>query len=243
VDILVNYNAYAESDTYAKLYRGLKEPNFILGPRYAPLRSMFKEIEKKVQPKRVENILISTGGADELHLSLAIVRYLVEQGNADKTYHILLGAMNTDKKEIELLAGDSIVLHENIIDMKSLIANCDLAISAAGSTLYEICACGVPLITFSVADNQILGADAFERIGLGENIGDLRDPDSINPKQDMSGSLEKSAVNRIMYAAQELSSNYEKRVKMGVKMQTMVDGFGADRIGIRIMELLYHTHI
>ncbi|MCR5796546.1 MAG: hypothetical protein K6G63_01315 [Eubacterium sp.] len=32
---------------------------------------------------------------------------------------------------------------------------CDIAISAAGSTLYELCACGVPTITYTTADNQI----------------------------------------------------------------------------------------
>lgn len=49
----------------------------------------------------------------------------------------------------------------------------DICISAARTTLYEICACGVPLITYSLADNQIFGAKAFENLGLGINIGGL----------------------------------------------------------------------
>jgi len=72
---------------------------------------------------------------------------------------------------------------ENVQDMRGLICSMDLIVSAAGSTLYEICACGVPLITFVTADNQIRGAEAFSSLGLAVNIGDLREPESKKGEQ------------------------------------------------------------
>ena len=43
VDVLVDYNAYANELSYQTLYEGCeKKPEFLLGVEYAPLRSMFQ---------------------------------------------------------------------------------------------------------------------------------------------------------------------------------------------------------
>ena len=239
VDILVDYNAYASLPSYSDLYRDRREPEpqLILEPTYAPLRSMFRNIPKKVQKDRVENILISTGGSDELHLALAILRAVISSVRSNHVYHFLIGAMNADKDEIKKVAAEVewVQLHENVTDMRSLIEGMDLVISAAGSTLYEICACGVPLITFSTADNQIPGAEAFDRLGLGINAGDLRDPDSIDHNAVMSGKLRPDAVELILTEAEKLADDYQKRALMGTRMQELIDGFGADRMVQKIL--------
>lgn len=221
VDILVNYNVYGIHLDYTLLYTtvNLGIPQLILGPNYAPLRSMFKGLSKKVQPKKVKNILISTGGSDLLHLALSIVKAKPD----NYSYHVLIGALNNDKEEIEKLAGENIILHENVTDMKALIEGADIAVSAAGSTLYEICACGVPLITYVSADNQILGAEAFSNLGLAVNLGDMR--------------TEKLLAKKILAAVEKLSNDYEKRCRVGIRMQEMIDGFGADRMVREIVDL------
>lgn len=243
VDILIDYNAYAEESIYEGLYKNseIKMPSLILGSSFAPIRSMFRGVEKKVQAVDIKNILISTGGSDELHLTVGIINYLKDRvadvSNSGCVYHFLIGTMNEDKATIHSLADEMnkgrevwIVLHENVSDMRGLISSCDLAVSAAGSTLYEICACGVPLITYALANNQIPGGEAFGRLGLGVYIGDLRDPESVDHNVVMSGELEEKAVQRIFTAIEELSADYEKRCQMGSLMQEMIDGFGADRM-------------
>lgn len=242
VDVIVNYNAYGPNIDYRGLYHisGVNMPDLILGSTYVPLRSMFRNIPHKVQNEKTDNILISTGGSDNLHLTLALVHYLCSESRKyeDKTFHFLLGAMNTDKEEIGVMAAgcDRIILHENVSDMKELISSCDLVVSAAGSTMYEICACGVPLITYSSADNQIPGTEAFDTLGLAVNIGDLRDPDSVDSSLVMSGKLDGSAADRIFAAVDELSNDFNKRCEIGFKMQEMVDGFGADRMVREILD-------
>ena len=244
VDILVDYNAYSNQSIYDRLYDSatVEKPRMILGPTYAPLRSMFRNVPKKVQREKVENILISTGGSDELHVALTILNAITSSVRTDHVYHFLIGAMNADKEEIKKVAAEenNIVIHENVSDMRSLIQSVDLAISAAGSTLYEISACGVPLITYSLADNQIPGAEAFEKLGLAVNVGDLRDLTSIDHDSVMSGTLDSTAVQRILTAAEKLARDYEHRCQMGKKMQGMIDGFGADRMVQEILSLSSH---
>ena len=81
-----------------------------------------------------------------------------------------------------------------------------------------------------------MGAEAFEQQGLAVNVGDLREPSTINASAVMSGSLSSSAVERIMLAVDELCADYEKRVVMGNKMQTMIDGYGAKRLVKKLLK-------
>ena len=219
VDVVVNYNAYGPYLDYESAYIGTDRPLFILGPAYAPLRRMFRGIEKKIQRKVAEDVLISTGGSDPEHISLKFIM----TGPTGFRYHILLGNMNQDREEIERWAqgNPGIVLHENVTDMKNLISRMDIAVSAAGSTLYEICACGVPLITFSFADNQIPGAKAFEKLGLAICVGDMRE--------------EADPSRRILSAVEKLGNDYERRTNIGIRMQELVDGLGADRLVNKIV--------
>lgn len=236
-DILINYNAYGPELDYRGLYQSsrIPEPKLILGVEYAPLREMFRGVPERKQPEHAENILISTGGSDELHLSLKLIRHLsekqdVETGN--RKYHFLIGTMNEDKAEIKELTENTgyITLHENVSDMRKLIEGMDMAVSAAGSTTYEICACGVPLVTYILADNQIRGAEALEGLGIAVNTGDIRKPGTADPKAVINGELKEDAAARIMKAVDELDKNRNMRAAMGRRMQDMIDGCGADRI-------------
>lgn len=227
VDFLINYNVYADKTAYEQLYadNNLIPPEFLLGTTYAPLRKQFKTLPPKIISEKCSDIFISTGGADPAHLALRYAKYIVAHdcGNSIK-YHILVGAMNPDLVAIEDIAADcdNILVHSNVSDMKSLICSCDFAISAAGSTLYEICACGVPLITYVMADNQIPGAMAFASNGLALYCGDIRDGD-ICP-----------AVFR---AVEQLASDCGKRQSLSRKMQRLIDGNGAERMAHQLLRL------
>lgn len=242
VDMLINYNAYGTASIYNQLYEGRKTPSLILGPTYAPLRSMFQNIPRTNQKKKVMNVLFSTGGTDNIHLTLSLIK-AIQSGVLDRmgyTYHFLLGTMNADKDLLnELADGDCrIVLHENIKDMRSLIQSVDLVVSAAGSTLYEVAACGVPLVTYSFADNQVSGAEAFGRLGLAMNVGDLRKKEFVDSTRcRFLDTLDDLAVERILGAVETIADDYNRRCEMGNLMQEMIDGFGAARIAQKIINM------
>ena len=220
VDVLINYNIYAERAVYERLYSscGEKLPELLLGVKYAPLRRAFRDVQKRDIKDKCTDILISTGGADPVHLAIRLAEYISTACVDDEhRYHFLIGAMNQDRADIEGIAAKSknIVLHYNVRDMAGFISSCDIAVSAAGSTLYEICACGVPLITYVLADNQIEGANAFERKGLALNLGDIR------ALSDMSAFFE---------TIRNLCSNRKKRQMLRDNMLNEADGSGAERI-------------
>ena len=225
VDVLVNYNVYGPDVAYKTLY--IKEnvtlPKLVLGLRFVPLREMFRNLPTRKQNKTVKDVLISTGGTDPIHLALKLVQHIAQSAYPHR-FHFLVGVMNADYGEIINIAAKrkNIFVHHNLKDMKILIFSCDLAVSAAGSTTYEIFACGVPMITYVLADNQIQGAEALEKQGLAVSCGDLRNNDK--------------AVHRIMKAIALLIDDFALREKMGKQMQQMVDGNGADRL---VEELLF----
>ncbi len=221
VDLLVNYNIYGQAIDYAAMYQsaGIKLPGLLLGPCFAPLRKMFQDIPRRKQREIVTDILVSTGGSDPAHMALRLLHEIEKNGH-DIIWHFLVGALNPDRPEILDLAKHMghIVIHENVSDMKSLISGCDIAISAAGSTMYEIAACGTPMITYVLADNQIPGAEAFQEQGMAVFCGDMR----------------KESAGIIMEAAEQFSHDCPRRSDMGRKMQIRVDGRGAHRIAEKI---------
>lgn len=227
-DILINYNIYGpeREREYKRMYKaaGIELPVLLLGSLYAPLRAEFQNLPDRILEKDIKNIFISTGGADAEHMGLKIVEaiqaYEKKKEETGATFHFVIGGMNEDKGLIEDISRDisSIVLYYNISNMCELMRSCDIAISAAGSTLYELCAAQTPCITYILADNQIPAAHGFEKRGILKNCGDIREISPI----DLAGKL----LDEIFLLAED----YNERLRIARRMRDMVDGQGADRI-------------
>lgn len=211
-DAVVNYNIYGSDLSY------LQNKKYFLGPQYAPLRKEFQGLERRIVRERVENVLISTGGTDQYHVALRCARYLQEHPpDKNVTFHLVLGAMNQDVEELNQIAVEIpfIKLHRQMKNMCSLMMQCDVAVSAAGTTLYELCACGLPTVTYILADNQIQGAQAFQRTGLMPYVCDVREESRFS--------------ERIFIRLKELDSVKIRR-ETARRMQALVDGEGARRL-------------
>ncbi len=221
-DVLLNYNIYASAADYGALYGGRKKPQFLLGTAYAPLREEFQNLQQRRVRKAASDILVSTGGADSEHMGLSLVReVLLREGELKHLrFHFIIGLMNKDRDAIRCLAADSplIILHEHVTAMSSFMQQSDLAISAAGSTLYELCATQTPAITYVLADNQIPGAEGFVRHSILQSAGDVRELGTD------------VLARRLIQAAAALAEDYEQRIFISRKMQTVVDGRGTERI-------------
>ena len=61
----------------------------------------------------------------------------------------------------------------NVNDMAQRMADCDLAIGAAGGTAWERCCLGVPTIMVVLADNQWAGARALQAVQAAELLGGM----------------------------------------------------------------------
>lgn len=220
-DTLINYNIYADEEAYKVLYNGYSTPDMLLGTAYAPLRSEFRSAmgKKPVRADRGRQILVSTGGADFEHLMIELVRE-AKKVKKHHTFHFLIGAANEDRNLIvsEAAGESNLILHENVTNMSELMLSCNAAISAAGSTLYELCACRVPTVTYILADNQIPGARGFEQRGIMKCAGDIRE----------TGAVELSA--RLIDMALELCDNGSECALIAERQGSVVDGKGAERV-------------
>jgi len=217
-DVIINYNIYAELMNYRDIYAG-KSTKLLLGPKYAPLREEFRSLPAKVIKGKVTDILISTGGADPVNVGLQILQAIASDDRLKGfRFHYILGALNANKEKILSLANmyDNIIIHQNVQKMSLLMQKCDVAISAAGSTQYELCACGVPTICYVLADNQIPGAKGFLDRGLMRYAGDCRD--------------EKWTVKSILNDLKIILNDKEARLRLSSEMQHLIDGKGSENI-------------
>lgn len=217
VDAIINYNVYADANAYCA-ERDESVPKLILGPSFAPLRSMFQNISPIAIKEKAEKILFLAGGSDPEHVALKFVSKLKDYEDKFK-YTIVVGSMSDDYEAIKEMGdvfGDRINVLRNVTDMNRLMLDSDIAISAAGSTLYELCVCGVPTINYVIADNQTLAARCFEEKGAMIYGGDLRET------EDFCGQIYSLLSN--------LSMDKMLRKNLSVKARSLVDGNGAVRI-------------
>lgn len=218
VDCLINYNIVAPLYDYSR-YEGTKT-QLILEPLYAPLRNEFRAFQPHVIRDKVSDILISAGGADPVMMTEKIIGTICPAFR-DTRFHFVIGSLNPRIEIIKKLSGRNIILHINERNMSNLMRECDVAVSAAGSTLYELCACGTPTVTYVLADNQIGAAEEFGRLGIMINAGDCRKNDDISSV--IAESLR--GMNKAVCA------------EMSAKMQSLVDGKGAGRIADVIISI------
>ena len=190
----------------------------LLGPMYAPVRDEFSNISFTVS-ERVRNILILCGGGGDGSIPLRIYKTLSNECDQDITWHIVLGKYAADNLPAgsPLRLASHLVYHTDVKNMAALMVSCDLCITAGGSTVYELCAVGLPFVTFSMADNQ------------NENCRYLDTHDIA----DFAGSMEtepEMTLANLSKSIQRLFSDYSLRQEKSLRQKTLVDGEGAKRI-------------
>ncbi len=218
VDGIINYNMYADEKVYDRLYADRKLQLY-LGGSYAPLREQFQNVEYHVRD-RVEQVLLTTGAADGDNIAGAVMDRIYRK---DLIYHVLVGRFSPHLAGWQERAEKypNIQVHYDVQDMAGLMKRCDLAVTAGGSTVYELCAVGVPFIAFAYAMNQELA------------VAYLHDKDIAGSAGCWHLDAEGTAVTiedlfERLYEDLELRRYYSKREHQ------LTDGLGADRIARRL---------
>lgn len=249
VDLLINYDVIPDAamPSYKAAYT--KAGKTLLGAAYTPLRSQFENKAITVR-ETASDILITTGGSDPYHFCMEFIREFTKHFSGDPSetiahipnLHIVIGRLNEDKESLYALGKEYpfINLYENVTDMAALMSTCDLAVSAAGTTLYELCSLGIPTISFTMADNQLISAKAFDVAGAIPCAGDIRE----NKEQVMM-----KVFDFIRHMSKDTdtlsagptpdkhSASYERRLDAHQFMRNLVDGGGAMRIAEELAQL------
>lgn len=224
-DGLVNYNIYGKTLGYEEEYPS--KTRLFLGCGYMPLREQFRDRSYEVRDK-AEHVLLTTGGGDGCHMALAVAGRLLSEGREKSglTWHIVCGPYQSDTEELEKLAAGNgmLQIHKNMTDLSELMESCDIAVSAAGSTLYELCSIGVPTVGFYFAENQRKNMEEFGKLTPVMNAGDF----SVYPER---------VLDFIWKEVEILCGEKELREKISLAMRSIVDGKGADRLAEELLAM------
>lgn len=177
VDFVINPNIMAEKIRYETR----KDTKLFLGTKFCMMREEFRKTHKlKYINSKINDVLVTVGGMDASGLSTAVVDVIK---NFNLKIHVVIGAAFSDvvKENLKKLAKiqNNIILYENAV-MSDLMLKCDVAVSACGSTLYELCAMNVPAIGIIVADNQEQAAANMKESGAVYDIVHLDELNNIS---------------------------------------------------------------
>lgn len=212
---LINYNIYGENLPYKERYSD--RVRLLLGSSYAPLRPQFTDCEYQLREK-AEHVLIMMGGSDEWDIAGALTESLLD-AQPDIRIKVICGAFNAhqEKWEQRKKRYSRLEVLNNVSDMAEQMKQCDIAISAAGSTMYELCAVGVPSITCYYVENQRQIAQCFGDSTPVYNAGDYsKEPSEVR--------------QRILKRTAELLHSRQLRQQVSDSMHRIADGNGASRI-------------
>lgn len=214
VDILINGNIGAEEMGYQKYF---EDEIMLLGTKYNLIREEFRNLPQRQIRKEVEEIMITTGGSDPFDMTGKILNWLLEDNELKRlTYNVVVGNGFKNKDRLKEISKENtnVVLHENVKYMSEIMLKSDIAISAGGSTLYELCACGTPTLAFIMADNQESTVRKMKELNYIKSLGWF----NTLTYTGLVNNLKKLCAD---YSTRKISSQY---------MQKLVDGKGTQRV-------------
>lgn len=218
VAAIINGHFYGESLGYDSAYpHAIK----ILGPQHCLLRKPFRSLPRRRQGK-VTDILLTTGGTDPQGLMPKLMAEALQAiGDQGVRIHCIIGAGYPESSEYQslALADPRFRLHWHPAHLGNIMEACQVAVTAAGTTLYELAAYGVPALAWQMVDNQRYVFQSAAEQGLII-------PTNPALKGDLAGKLE------------ALLEDEDQRAALSSRLQSMVDGQGAQRVADRLMRLI-----
>jgi spore coat polysaccharide biosynthesis predicted glycosyltransferase SpsG len=173
VQLVLNQNVLAARSLYPS-GSGAGGPRYLLGPEYALLRGEIAAGRESppMTHDRARRILVTLGGADPPNTSRRILDALRQLPQTDLEIRVILGPSNPHRASLAEAEGDRrVAIIPAVREMVPHLTWADVAITAAGSTVYELACLGIPTLVVAIADYQRNLAAALERAGLARSLG------------------------------------------------------------------------
>lgn len=222
-DCIINYSSDIDYPFYELHYR---DSELLLGVKFAPLRKEFQD-NSKDGISVLTDVLLTTGGADKPGFSGKFLEknldFFVKH---NLKCHVVVGSMFHDISRLEECANQTanVILHHNVHDMASLMKGCQLAVSANGTTVYELAACGIPTISFALVTEQESSGKALGKIGVVDYCGPY-------------SSHENECQDRISGKLGYYMKYPDERIRLGQKSSSIIDGNGCEYIVDTIIKI------
>ncbi len=208
--------------------KGLEYPNvkgvtYLLGTRYSALRREFRDAPRKKIRKQINTIMITFGGDDSKNMTPRVLGLLAAEF-PQFTKKVIIGQGFNNVQQI-IKAADSrteLVYYSDSGKMRDSMRAADIAVSAAGQTLYELAGLGVPAVAVAVAKNQLNNLTGWKNAGFVYSAGWWED---------------KNILSNISRGIKSLEDK-DVRVRKGAIGRRLVDGNGAVRISGHLISRL-----
>jgi UDP-2,4-diacetamido-2,4,6-trideoxy-beta-L-altropyranose hydrolase len=213
-DLVLNQNVSASESLYQ-----LKEAQtrLLLGPRYSLLRREFapwRDWKREISPVG-DRVLVIMGGSDAENLTARAIEGLRLAGLELQTT-VIVGGSNPHLETLQgatAQTGQKITLRRDVANIAELMARADVAISAAGSTCWELCLLGLPALLIDVAENQTAIARELHLRACAVHVGN-----------------QTVSAGTIGYQLRLVLQSYEFRRSLSNQCRELVDGLGARRV-------------
>lgn len=219
-DVIVNQNLGFDRSKY-RVKPGGKDSKILVGSSYVLLRPEFRSSADSSEMRRTK-LVVSFGGSDPAKLTLTVTRSLLEACTSilkSKGLEVVViagGGIDHDQKaKLEELAGEhqELAVLYDAENMAELFRRSLLAITAAGSTTWELLSCGVVPLCIVVADNQLVVVEKIAEQRAGVDLGWHANLD----------------LDRMMAAVSNLLEDDHAREEMRRRGETLIDGRGVWR--------------
>lgn len=223
LNFLINYSTDINDSFYNFNY---SETKLLLGPSYAPLRKEFQNVLEHYNEPDFR-ILLTTGNTDPFNCVPLVIDKIINNENLEGSYiDVVVGKMFKNANNLLAKYKDkhNITLHQNVVSMSELMQKASLSISANGTTIYELAASHVPIISFSLVPEQVRSAESLTKLGIIQYAGE------------MFSNMEK-CINNIIDHANRLKSYPQELELLGRKAHKIIDGKGCEKIYKELFEI------
>jgi UDP-2,4-diacetamido-2,4,6-trideoxy-beta-L-altropyranose hydrolase len=219
-DIVVNWSILQDEAYYAQ-FAG-DGTRYCIGPRFMPMREGLHEqwLSPREIPDRVRSIFVNQGGSDPFGLTARILRGL-ELLDLPQEIVVVVGNAVPEGHREELRAlGEGARNSYSFAwgvpprEMYDIMERSDLAVTAAGNTLYELALFGVPSLIVCHHERHQAVAEGFAARGAAVNLG-------------IGTGLPPEAIAR---ATRDLLGDRAGRQALSERMKGITDGLGCRRI-------------
>jgi len=216
VAAVLNQNLHAAADLYPD-----RDPwtRLLLGVEYALLRREFGDAAMVAPetPAVARRILVTLGGGDPDNVTGKVLDGLAALPETDLAVRILVGETSPHLGDLRRRAEACpfpVEILTGVADMVAQYRWAQLAVTGAGSTLWELACLGVPAVTLILADNQEPSGRLLDRQGIVLGLGRHQEAGPRDIAAAVAGLLE----------------DPDRRAAMSRAGRALVDGRGARRV-------------
>ncbi len=212
-DVVIYPSAIYENTLEWRGFRGQQ----YFGGSYVPIADSFikaKEVRKKLSAVHSRSVLVTMGGSDPNKLTDKVVAALLESETPLNINVVIGPSFSPDERldAIEQQGHGTIKFIRNCPDLSTIMAESYIAITAFGTTLYELAYMGVPGIIISNYREDDRDMQAFRKLGTALPLG---------YHEDVTAESIRTAVGDIIA---------DENMREMMSHCSVIDGRGSDRI-------------